>query len=200
MRGNKGGLWLGVMLRSCAWCGCYYLSMVAGTRRFYNQQQHGLSSVVSTAVNRLIHHPALVEWNDIDSINGHKSNARKKLKPIHSTLFDTSTVFDRFAKIVCNTGVMPTKELFETWSAALYIDQHFATNRRIADVAAGHGLLAWSLLVLDEERRSDLQGDDNDLPPPRTVGTTPFIDLFYSLFTHVWFIKNYSWHHHFVSF
>ena len=94
------------MHRSGAWCGCYCLSLISvtglqgyGTRSLYN---HALSSV-SNAVNELIRHPA-VEWDDIDSINGNKSIARKKLKPIHSSLFQTSTVFDRFAKVVCNTG------------------------------------------------------------------------------------------------
>ena len=144
-----------------------------GMKRFYN---HALSSsVVSTAVNELIHHPA-VEWDDVDSINAKKSHARKKLKPFHSSLFDTQSVFDRFAKVVCHTGVMPKKELFETWAAALYIDHHFVKHRRIADIAAGHGLLAWSLLLLDEERRKDLQGEANE-PPPRTVGTIPSLLL-----------------------
>ena len=71
---------------------------------------------------------------------------------------------------------MPRKELFETWAAALHIDHHFAMNRRIADIAAGHGLLAWSLLLLDEERRSrqHLSGDDSDSPLyPRTAGAIP---------------------------
>lgn len=150
----------------------------SGMKRFYNRALS--SSVVSTAVNELIHHPA-VEWDDVDSINSKKSRARKKLKPIHASLFDTSSMFDRFAKVVASTGVMPKKELFETWAAALYIDDHFVTHRRIADVAAGHGLLAWSLLLLDEERRKDLQGEANDLPS-RTVGTIPSL-LLYMLFT-----------------
>jgi hypothetical protein len=55
---------------------------------------------------------------------------------------------------------MARKEVFETWAAALYIDARFSESRRIADIAAGHGLLAWALLLIDDARSP---------PLPRTV-------------------------------
>ena len=89
----------------------------------------------------------------------------------------TDHLFDQFAQVVCYAGIVARKEVFETWASALYIHSTFfnrsndnkvdvkKTNifdnemkirpivNRIVDVAAGHGLLAWALLILDDEHR-----------------------------------------------
>jgi hypothetical protein len=67
------------------------------------------------------------------------------------------------------------KEIFETWASALYIYSTFfgdeAMNHaippinRVADVAAGHGLLAWALLLLDDEHRGCRDDNASFLPP-----------------------------------
>lgn len=105
----------------------------------------GISNGVAAEVDALTQHPAV--WSASKS-------ARKKLKPRHLDLFSSPDLFDEFASVVCETGIMARKEVFETWAAALYIDAGFPTSRtrRIADVAAGHGLLAWALLVIDDAR------------------------------------------------
>jgi len=90
-------------------------------------------------------------------------------EPLSCNSNDDSTehdhVFDQFAQAVCNAGVVARKEVFETWASALYIYSSFLSNdddsgrndidpiKRVVDVAAGHGLLAWALLILDDEHQ-----------------------------------------------
>jgi hypothetical protein len=87
-----------------------------------------------------------------------ESKPRKKLQGRHKYLFlqnDTSTslsLFDELAIVACETGVVPRKELLETFCAATFIHAKFPQVRRIADLAAGHGLLSWFLLALDPSR------------------------------------------------
>ncbi|KAG8465236.1 hypothetical protein KFE25_012599 [Diacronema lutheri] len=78
--------------------------------------------------------------------------ARRKLTRHHASDFaDADTLFDRVARAVCESGALPRKELFEAWAVALRVHAHFPRARRFADVASGHGLLAWMLLLLDSE-------------------------------------------------
>lgn len=60
-------------------------------------------------------------------------------------------LFEKLAVACCNSGVVPRKEFFETYAAAKIIHDSFPDSvYRIADLAAGHGLLSWMLLVMDE--------------------------------------------------
>ena len=86
-----------------------------------------------------------------------ESKPRKKLRGKHKYLFrqnETSSLslFDELAIVACETGVVPRKELLETFCAATFIHAKFPHVRRIADLAAGHGLLSWFLLALDPSR------------------------------------------------
>ena len=81
---------------------------------------------------------------------------RSRLKQHHRHLFDERNrissemeLFDELALVVCGTGVVCRKELFETYAAATYVHAKFPRLGRVADLAAGHGLLSWFLLVLD---------------------------------------------------
>jgi len=114
---------------------------------------------------------------------------RSRLKPRHKYLFDTKhdksssttidlgdcnhfELFDELAIACCNTGVVCRKELFETYAAACHIHAKFPHMKRIADLAAGHGLLSWFLLALDHfdntEYLSQSRSSSPD-PRPRTV-------------------------------
>jgi len=97
---------------------------------------------------------------------------RKKLRQRHVHLFDNNNtddhLFNQFAKAIC-TGVVAQKEVFETWAAAIYIHSFFLSNegnntirpkRRVVDVAGGHGLLSWALLLLDDEYQHKQISDD----------------------------------------
>jgi hypothetical protein len=63
--------------------------------------------------------------------------------------FAGATLFDRLARAVCHAGCLPRKELYEAWEMARRIRRRFRGGR-IVDVAAGHGLLAHVLLILDD--------------------------------------------------
>jgi hypothetical protein len=52
-------------------------------------------------------------------------------------------------RAVCEAGCLPRKELFETWEMARRVRRRFRGGR-VVDLAAGHGLLAQLLLVLDD--------------------------------------------------
>lgn len=80
--------------------------------------------------------------------------ARTKLKPRDTKNFVDAepALFAQFASVVCNARVLPRKELFETWEAASRIDSAFPNASRVADLAAGHGLLGWCLLLLAMHR------------------------------------------------
>jgi hypothetical protein len=62
--------------------------------------------------------------------------------------FPADTLFDRLARAVCHAGCLPRKELYEAWEVARRVRRLFRGGR-IVDLAAGHGLLAHVLLILD---------------------------------------------------
>jgi hypothetical protein len=62
--------------------------------------------------------------------------------------FPTDSLFDRLARAVCHAGCLPRKELYEAWEMARRVRRVFRGGR-IVDLAAGHGLLAHVLLILD---------------------------------------------------
>jgi len=63
--------------------------------------------------------------------------------------FPGSTLFDRLARAICHAGCVPRKELYEAWEMARRIRRLFRGGR-IVDLGAGHGLLAHTMLLLDD--------------------------------------------------
>jgi hypothetical protein len=63
--------------------------------------------------------------------------------------FPGEGLFDRIARAVCRAGCLPRKELYEAWEVARRVRRRFRGGR-IVDLAAGHGLLAQILLLLDD--------------------------------------------------
>ena len=146
----------------CAESGvAYAYNQEATSRRARQRSRSSLSSapvfsVAAAEIEKLTQHKAL--WDESEPL----SKARRKLKPRHQALFepDDTPLFNE----LCATGAMPRKEIFETWSAALYIHETFGDQvRRVCDVAAGHSLLAWALLVLDDS------GNNENVDKPLTV-------------------------------
>jgi hypothetical protein len=76
-------------------------------------------------------------------------SSRSRLTPRSSVLFPGETLFDRLARTVCEASCLPRKELLESWEMARRVRRHLRGGR-IIDLAAGHGLLAWALLLLDD--------------------------------------------------
>ncbi len=101
--------------------------------------------------------------------------------------FPGESLFERLARAVCHAGCLPRKELYEAWEMARRVRRVFRGGR-IVDLAAGHGLLAHVLLILDTSSRSALCVDTT-LPPssvklhqvlveawPRLAGRIAFIE------------------------
>jgi len=63
--------------------------------------------------------------------------------------FAGDTLLDRVGRTVCRAGVLPRKELYEAWEVARRARRLFRAGR-VIDLAAGHGLLAHLMLLLDD--------------------------------------------------
>ena len=77
--------------------------------------------------------------------------------------FPGDSLFDRLGRAVCHAGCLPRKELYEAWEMARRVRRVFRGGR-IVDLAAGHGLLAHVLLILDNSSPQAL-AVDTTLPP-----------------------------------
>ena len=63
--------------------------------------------------------------------------------------FPGRSLFDALGRAVCAAGCLPRKELYEAWELARRVRRRFRGGR-IVDLAGGHGLLAQTLLLLDD--------------------------------------------------
>jgi hypothetical protein len=77
--------------------------------------------------------------------------------------FPDDTLFHRLARAVCRAGCLPRKELYEAWEVARRARRLFRGGR-IVDLCAGHGLLAHTMLLLDDSSSTALVVDTT-LPP-----------------------------------
>jgi len=77
--------------------------------------------------------------------------------------FPGTTLFHRLARACCHAGCLPRKELYEAWEMARRVRRLFRGGR-VIDLAAGHGLLAQVMLLLDDSSSSAL-AVDKAIPP-----------------------------------
>ena len=91
-------------------------------------------------------------------------SSRGRLTDRDLNRFPGDTLFERIARASCHAGCLPRKELYESWEVARRVRRLFRGGR-IVDLAAGHGLLAHALLILDASSPSALAVDPA-LPPP----------------------------------
>ena len=75
--------------------------------------------------------------------------SKERLTAYDLTRFPSDSLFDRIGRTVCDAGCLPRKELYEAWEVARRVRRLFRGGR-VVDVAAGHGLLAHVLLILDD--------------------------------------------------
>jgi hypothetical protein len=96
-------------------------------------------------------------------MNTRIKSSKSRLTPRQASLFPGDTLFEKIARTVCGIGMLPAKELFETWETARRIRRKFRAGR-IVDVACGHGLLSHIMLLLDNSSPGALCIDTN-FPP-----------------------------------
>ncbi|MFO0729141.1 MAG: methyltransferase [Myxococcota bacterium] len=72
--------------------------------------------------------------------------------------FPGESLFDRIGRAVCAADVLPRKELYESWEVARRA-RVFPRGVRVVDLAAGHGLIAYLMLLLDPSAPSALAVD-----------------------------------------
>ena len=75
--------------------------------------------------------------------------ARGRLTDYDLGRFPGDTLFEKIARVVCHAGCLPRKELYEAWEVARRTRRVFRGGR-VVDLAAGHGLLAHVMLLLDD--------------------------------------------------
>ncbi len=85
-------------------------------------------------------------------------SSRNRLNDHQLSRFDGETLFDRIARSVCHAGCLPRKELFEAWETARRVRRRFRGGR-VVDLACGHGLLAYILMLLDDSSPEALAVD-----------------------------------------
>jgi hypothetical protein len=85
-------------------------------------------------------------------------SSRGRLTDRDLNRFPDNTLFHRVARAVCHAGCLPRKELYESWEMARRVRRLFRGGR-IVDLAAGHGLLAQIMLLLDDSSPGALAVD-----------------------------------------
>jgi len=76
-------------------------------------------------------------------------SSRGRLTDRDLARFPGETLLDRVGRAACHAGCLPRKELYEAWETARRV-RRLLRGGRIVDLAAGHGLLAQLMLILDD--------------------------------------------------
>jgi hypothetical protein len=113
-------------------------------------------------------------------------SSKGRLTPRDAGRFAAGTLFDRIGLAVCEAGCLPRKELYEAWEVARRTRRLFRGGR-VVDLAAGHGLLAHVMLLLDDSSQQAI-AVDAVIPPsaarvhealvsvwPRLAGRVTFV-------------------------
>ncbi len=76
-------------------------------------------------------------------------SSRNRLTRRDLPRFPSATLFDALGRVVCEAECLPRRELYEAWEVARRVRRRFRGGR-VVDLACGHGLVAWLMLVLDD--------------------------------------------------
>lgn len=79
--------------------------------------------------------------------------SRSRLNSHDLKYFPTDSLLDRIGQTLCMGSRLPRKELFESWEVAKRVARHIKGGP-IYDLAGGHGLLGWLVLVQDRSTPS----------------------------------------------
>ena len=83
----------------------------------------------------------------VDADGPRSPGSKTRLRPGAQRHYPSDSAFDRIARVVCRVGLLPRKELYESWEIAKRVRRHLR-GTRIVDLACGHGLLAYMLGVI----------------------------------------------------
>ncbi len=95
-------------------------------------------------------------------------SSRATLKPRHAALVTGDTLFAHIARAVCMADCLPRKELFEAWEVARRVRRRMRGGP-VVELAAGHGLLAAILILMDSSTPWALCVDLDEPPSHRKV-------------------------------
>jgi SAM-dependent methyltransferase len=76
-------------------------------------------------------------------------SSRTKLTRRDRERFPDGSLFHAVGRTLCDAECLPRKELFEAWEVARRVRRRFRGGR-VLDLACGHGLLSYLLLLLDD--------------------------------------------------
>jgi hypothetical protein len=85
-------------------------------------------------------------------------SSKNRLTAPLATLFASDSLFDRVARVMCQAGVLPRKELFESWEVARRARRRLR-GTRVVDLCAGHGLVSYLMLLLDPRLETAISVD-----------------------------------------
>lgn len=99
---------------------------------------------------------------------------RSLLTPRDLPRFPSDGLFDKVGRVVCQSACLPRKELFESWEVARRARRRLRGGR-VVDLAAGHGLTALLMLLLDASSTEAIAVDPR-LPASAAKLLDAFVD------------------------
>jgi len=85
-------------------------------------------------------------------------SSRHRLTARDRPRFAGATLFDKIGQVVCDAACLPRRELFEAWEVARRTRRKYRGGR-VVDLACGHGLVAWIMVLLDDTSPTALAVD-----------------------------------------
>ena len=77
-----------------------------------------------------------------------KTSSRSRLTRFTVADFPGSSLHDTLGRVISEAECLPRKEFFESWAVAKRVRRYFKGGR-VVDLASGHGLVAFCMLLLD---------------------------------------------------
>jgi len=96
-------------------------------------------------------------------------SSRNRLTRRDLTRFPSATLFDGVGHVVCEAECLPRRELYEAWEVARRARRRLRGGR-VVELACGHGLVAWLMLLLDDTSPTAIAVDTRIPPSAAPLG------------------------------